>query len=39
MLRRYHIISLDDLRAAAVKGSHYTGELPASRLSAAERAE
>lgn len=26
MLKRYHIIALNDLRAAAAKGSNYTGE-------------
>ena len=26
MLKRYHIIALDDLRAAAAKGDAYTGE-------------
>lgn len=26
MLRRYHIINVDDLRAAAERGSSYTGQ-------------
>jgi len=26
MLKRYHIIALDDLRAAAAKGDAYSGE-------------
>jgi hypothetical protein len=29
-LRRYHIINLDDLRRAALRGSDYTGKWPFS---------
>ena len=30
MLKRYHIIALDDLRAAAAKGDAYSGESSAT---------